>query len=154
MNRRTFLAGSGTAIAGAFAGCTALAGSTGTGVVLTHVELGNASGHSRTFHLLVAYDGAIEHWSSHRVRAGTDDSEMGDRLVEIDAPEEPVETVVRARVGGQRTSVSFGADEYDGEDAIATFIYGPWRTDDGGYALRGARHVSDRPGSTETPEGL
>lgn len=152
MNRRTFLAGSGTALAGAVAGCTALAGSGGSGVVLTHVELGNASGDPRTFHLLVEYGGTIERWTSHHVEAATDGRDMGDRLVEVDAPEEPVGTVVHARVEEQRTSVSFGADEYDGEQAIATFIYGPWKNDDGEYALRGARHVADRPGSTETPE--
>lgn len=152
MKRRDLLVGAGLTVTTGLAGCSALADSGGAGVVLTHVELGNASGEPCTFHLLVEYDDEITHWSSHYVGAGDDDPDMGDHLVELDAPEEPGETVVHARVNEQRTSVSFDTDEFDGQQAIATVIYGPWQDDDGEYALRAARHVSDRPEATEPPE--
>ena len=141
MNRRTFLAGSASAITAFAGGCTTIADAESDGVILTHVELGNASDESHVFDVLVTHDNEVVHWSLHEVGGSENEEGAGGEVIEIDDPDEygPVEVLVR--VGDQWTKTDFDTDEYDGERVIAVVTYGMIEDE----FLRISRRLSDRP---------
>ncbi len=135
MKRRALL-GSAVALTALGGGCTVLSEDSRAGVVLTHVELGNADDEARTFDVVVRHDGEIVHWSTHELGV----SEDSDEVVEIDGPDERGHVEVDVRVDGQWASTDFDTDEYDGEEVIAIVTYGMAEED----ALRISRQISDR----------
>lgn len=141
MHRRQFVAWSGTALAFGLAGCSTLGAEAREGVVLTHVELGNASPDPQEFDVLVTHDGEVVHWAAHEVEARVDDEELGGEVVEIDAPEEPGSVEVYVRVGERWERTDFDSERYDGEEVIVTATYG---LPEAGV-LRLSRVESDRP---------
>lgn len=140
MNRRHYLSIGGTAVALGLAGCSMPGSSEREGVILTHVELGNASSEPEVFAILVTYDGDIVHWEPHKVGIGADEDEIGGELIEIDSPGDPgrVEVFVRVREHWERTD--FDTDRYDGKRVIAVVTYGLPEAE----VLRISRVVSDR----------
>ena len=143
MNRRQLLTGAATAITAICVGCTSVPRDGREGVVLTHVELGNATGERQQFDVLVTHDGEIIHWALHEVEPGGDDREAGGTVVEIDSPDDPGDVEVHVRVEDQWASTDFESEEYDGERVLAVVTYGMVDDD----LLRITRHRSDRPTS-------
>lgn len=137
MKRRRFLAASVTVCAVVSGGCLLGTDDERDGVILTHVELGNAREEPHVFDLLVTHDGEVIHWASHKV--GADGEVIG-----IDSPDEYGNVEVYVRVGGEWQRKDFNTDEYAGEQVIAIVTYGMVEDD----LLRISRHVSDRPIST------
>lgn len=144
MNRRTFLASSATVVWIPLVGCTRSDPDDQAGVILTHVELGNASGDSQIFDLLVTHDDDIVHWSLHEVPPGSEGQAAGGRVVDIDGPDEPGRVEVHVRVGSEWRSIDFTTDKYDGRRVIAVVTYGMIEDD----LLRISRRISDRPLTT------
>lgn len=140
MNRRQFLGGSGTVAMVGITGCSTLDSGGREGVILTQVELGNATGEPQAFDVVVTYDGDLTHWSSYEVEVGDAEQEMGGEVVEIDAPDNPGAVEVHVRVGETWKSVDFDADRYDGERVIAIATYG-WPDE----TLRISRVIDGRP---------
>lgn len=145
MNRRTLLAGSATAFAAIAGGCTSASKDERDGVILTHVELGNASGEPQLFDVLVRHDGEIIHWSLHEVGVGAGEGQAGGQVIDIDAPAERGRVDVHVRVGDVWSSTDYDTDEYEGEHVIAVVTYGTM----GDEFLRISRRVTDRTPSTE-----
>lgn len=140
MNRRTFLAGTATIFTAVSGGCTTVDNSGVEGVILTHVELGNASDEPQTFDVLVMHDDEIVHWTQHELDSG------GEDVIAIDSPDEHGNVEVFVRVADEWDSADFAADEYDGERVIAVVTYGMIEPD----ALRISRVVSDRQKSNNS----
>jgi hypothetical protein len=138
MKRRRFLVGSVTVCAAVFSGCLLGTDNERDGVILSHVELGNARGEPRVFDLLVTHDGEVIHWASYEVGA---DGEV----INIDSPDEYGGVEVYVRVGEEWQRRDFDTDEYAGEQVIAIVTYGMVEND----LLRISRRVSDRPTSTD-----
>lgn len=115
------------------------------GVILTHVELGNATSEPQVFDVIVTYNDNIVHWSSNEVGVGDDEQEMGGEVIEIDASDEPGSVEVHVRVGEKWKTTDFDTDRYDGQRVIALVTYG-WPEDE---ILRISRVVSDRPTVTD-----
>ncbi|WP_275740837.1 hypothetical protein [Halorhabdus sp. SVX81] len=143
MNRRTFLAGTSTVVTAALGGCTMIGdGKNGReGVILTHVELGNGSGESQVFDVLVTHNDDTIYWSSEEVGSGEGEGEV----IEIDSPDEYGHVEVYVRVGDAWSQTDFDTDRFDGKHVIASVTYGMIEDD----LLRISRLVSDRPTSTE-----
>lgn len=142
-DRRTVLGFIGTTVTTGLAGCQTPGSGQREGVVLTHVELGNASPDPQVFDLLVRRDGEIVHWDSHDVGTGTGEDEIGGEVVEMDGPEDPGRVEVAVRVGEQWERTGFDDDRYDGKEVIAVVTYGRLEAD----TLRISRIDSDRPAS-------
>ncbi|WP_135666708.1 hypothetical protein [Halorhabdus rudnickae] len=111
------------------------------GVNLTHVELGNGSGESQVFDVLVTHNDDTIYWSSQEVRSGEGEGEV----IEIDSPNEYGHVEVYVRVGDVWERTDFDTDRLDGKHVIASVTYGMIEED----ILRISRLVSDRPTSTE-----
>jgi hypothetical protein len=139
MNRRTFLAGSATLLSALSGGCLAVDDGR-KGVILTHVELGNATDEPRQFDVLVTHDGEIIHWALHDVGVGEGDHEAGGSVIEIESPDEFGSVDVHVRVEETWASTDFDTDRYDGERVIAVVTYGMIEDD----MLRISRRISDR----------
>lgn len=130
MNRRTFLSCSGLAVAGGLAGCTGGADETPDGVILPRVELGNASSTPQTFHVLVEYNGELDHWASYEIEPTVGQEGMGSELIDPELPPDPALITAYVRVGEERAAIDFEAEGYsEGKCVIATFLYG-FRGDD------------------------
>lgn len=124
MDRRTFLASAGAAGALGLAGCAG-DDEPPEGVVLPRVELGNATSEPVRFHVLVEYDGELEHWDDYEVDPGFQAQGMGSDLIDPELPEDPGAVKAHARVGNQRSRIDFEREGYgEGECVIATFLYG------------------------------
>lgn len=145
MRRRTFLAGGATVASIPVSGCAGFFHEGREGVILTHVELGNASSEPQVFDLLVTHDDEIVHWTSHEVGVGEDDQEMGGTVIDIDSPAERGHVEVSVRVGEEWKRTDFATDRYEGERVIAVVVYGMSDED----LLRISRRVSDRPTTDE-----
>lgn len=141
MDRRTFLVGSASVFTAIVSGCTTFADEERDGVILTHVELGNASDGPQVFDVLATHDDEIIHWSSHEVEVTENEEAAGGEVIGINAPDEygRVEVLVRAK--DQWAQTDFDTDEYDGERVIAVVTYGMVEDE----LLRISRRVSDRP---------
>jgi hypothetical protein len=140
MQRRAFLAGGTAILTVAASGCGGVLDEGLEGVVLTHVELGNASGTPRVFDLQVTHDGDIVHWAAHEVGVAESDREMGGTVVDFDGPDDPGQVEVAVRVGREWARTDFATAEYDGERVLAVVTYG--LVEPG--LLRISRRVSDR----------
>lgn len=143
VTRRQYLGIGGTAVALGLAGCSMAGAPDREGVILTHVELGNASPDPEEFDVLVTHDGEIVHWALHEVDVGSDEDEMGGTVIDIDSREEPGQVEVLVRVGQQWERTDFDSDRYDGNRVIAVVTYG--LPEDG--VLRISRVISDRDGT-------
>ena len=141
MNRRTFLAGSASVFTAVGSGCTTFADEERDGVILTHVELGNASDELQVFAVLVTHDDEIVHWSSHEVGVTESEEAVAGEVIDIDVPDEYGYVEVLTRVEDQWDTTDFDTDEYDGERVIAVVTYGMVEDE----LLRISRRVSDRP---------
>lgn len=143
MNRRRFLECGGTALAVGFAGCSAIDAESREGVILTHIELGNATDELQMFDVIVRYDGNIMHWETYEVAPGTAEQEMGGEVIEIDHPPDPGRVEVSVRVGQHWERTDFDSDRFDGKHVIVVATYA-WPEEG---ALRLSRVDSDRPPS-------
>lgn len=143
MNRRQFVAWAGSAATIGLAGCSAVDPESPGGVVLTHVELGNAAPEPRVFDVLVEHDDEVVHWDAHEVDPGGGDGEIGGEVIEVDAPEEPGSVEVSVRVGEQWERTDFDDGRYDGERVLVSATYG-WPEP---AVLRLSRLESERPTS-------
>lgn len=140
MQRRTFLAGSAAVASAVVGGCLGSGDDARTGVILTHVELGNATADPQVFDVLVTQDDEIIHWATHEVGVGAAPDEAGGKVIELDPPAEPGAVEVHARVGENWQRTGFTTDEFDGERVIAVVTYGMGEAE----ALRISRRHADR----------
>lgn len=145
MNRRQFLGGSAIAAAAGLAGCTEFVPERREGVVLTHIELGNASTEPQRFDVIVSYDDEFVQWDSYEVEARVDEQTLGGRVIEVDAPDDPGRVEVSVRVGETWKRADFDTGRYDGEQVIAIATYG---LPEAGI-LRLSRVISDRSTATD-----
>lgn len=143
MDRRTFLSASGIVAAAGLAGCTSLSDDTPDGVVLSMIELGNATDEAQTFDVLVEHDGDIVYWEAHEIEPSGAGQQMGSDRFTPTVPEEPGSVVVHARVGDRWTTTDFVEGGFDGECVVATFLYG----------FRGDDVLSAHPISADALEG-
>lgn len=140
MQRRTVLAGSAGALTVLIGGCIGIRGDERDGVILTHVELGNATDDPQVFDVLVTHDDAIIHWAAHEVGVGTAAGESGGTVIAIESPEDYGDVAVYVRVGDVWQHTDFATDEYAGEHVIAVVTYGQIEDE----MLRISRRISDR----------
>lgn len=132
--RRRLLAVSGTALAGAFAGCSSSDDDDGNGddgddsepeetdheadvggTVLGDVTIDNNTGTSRTVDVIVEFDGEIESWVTETVDADAS------RIIEQEWPSDPGEFRVTARVDGDELRELTPADRND-PDCLNLFV--------------------------------
>lgn len=128
MNRRAFLAESATVVIAASGGCAAFENGERDGVVLSHVELGNATDEPQQFDVLVTHDDEVVHWSLHAVEAGGNDQDAGGDVIDLGTPDDHGRVEVHVRVDDEWASTDFDTDRFAGERVIAVVTYGMSRT--------------------------